>query len=89
MGLAVRLLNRLEDEALKRGVKTAYTIARVDSYGMNRVFVKLGYRYAGCLINNTQIGGRIRSMYVRYKRLKRPPCLISRPGTIKSALEDG
>lgn len=70
MGLAVRLLNRLEDVALNRGVKTAYTIARVDSYGMNRVFVKLGYRYAGCLINNTQIGGRIRSMYVRYKRLK-------------------
>jgi putative beta-lysine N-acetyltransferase len=70
MGLAIRLLNRLEDEALNRGVKTAYTIARVDSYGMNRVFANLGYRYAGCLIKNTQIGGRIRSMYVWYKKLK-------------------
>lgn len=69
-GLAVRLLGRLEDEALNRGVKTTYTIARVDSYGMNRVFAKLGYRYAGCLLKNTQIGGRIRSMYVWYKRLR-------------------
>jgi putative beta-lysine N-acetyltransferase len=70
MGLAGVLLDRLEGEALNRGVKTAYTIARVDSYGMNRVFANLGYRYAGCLIKNTQIGGRIRSMYVWYKKLK-------------------
>ncbi len=70
MGLAGALLNRLEGEALNRGVKTAYTIARVDSYGMNSVFAKLRYRYAGCLVKNTQIGGRIRSMYVRYKSLK-------------------
>jgi len=38
---------------------------------MNRVFEKCGYSHAGVLINNTQIGGRIRSMNVWYKRLLR------------------
>ncbi|MDJ0784876.1 MAG: putative beta-lysine N-acetyltransferase [Desulfosarcinaceae bacterium] len=70
MGLATRLLDRLENEALKRGIVTAYTIARADSYGMNRAFQHMAYRYAGCLVKNTQIGGRIRSMNVWYKRLK-------------------
>lgn len=68
-GLARRLLSRLDDEARGRSVKTAYTIARADSTGMNRVFQAGGYRYAGRLIKNTQIGGRIRSMVVWYKPL--------------------
>jgi putative beta-lysine N-acetyltransferase len=71
MGLANRLLNLLCEEALNQGVKTAYTIARADSIGMNRAFEKAGYHYAGKLVNNTQIGGRIRSMNVWYKRLLR------------------
>jgi putative beta-lysine N-acetyltransferase len=70
LGLAHRLLDRLDEEAPNQGVKTAYTIARADSTGMNRVFEKAGYRYAGRLINNTQIGGRIRSMTVWYKHLQ-------------------
>ena len=69
LGLAAGLLNRLDDEALGRNMKTAYTIARADSLGMNRVFKTQGYHYAGCLIKNTQIGGRIRSMTVWYKQL--------------------
>lgn len=69
-GLAQRLLGRLDHEAHTRGIKTAYTIARADSHGMNRVFQTNGYRYAGRLIKNTQIGGRIRSMTVWYKRLQ-------------------
>jgi len=69
MGLAHRLLERLDEEAPNQGVKTAYTIARSDSAGMNRVFEKAGYQYAGRLVNNTQIGGRIRSMNVWYKPL--------------------
>ncbi len=68
-GLAGSLLGQLDDEARTRGVKTAYTIARADSQAMNRVFQTNGYHYAGRLINNTQIGGRIRSMTVWYKRL--------------------
>ena len=68
-GLAGSLLDRLDDEARLRDIKTAYTIARADSDGMNRVFLTRGYRYAGRLINNTQIDGRIRSMNVWYKHL--------------------
>ncbi len=70
IGLAQRLLGRLDDEARIRGIKTAYTIARADSHGMNRVFRKMGYRFAGRLIRNTQIGGRIRSMAAWYKSLR-------------------
>jgi putative beta-lysine N-acetyltransferase len=69
MGLAFHLLRRLDREAVARNVKTAYTIARADSTGMNRVFEKCGYAYAGQLVNNTQIGGRIRGMNVWYKNL--------------------
>jgi hypothetical protein len=59
----------LEGEANKRRVKTAYAIARADSRSMNRAFEKTGYRYAGRLSRNSQIGGRIRSMTVWYKHL--------------------
>ena len=68
-GLAYRLLGGLDDEARQRNVKTAYTIARRDSDGINRVFAQRGYRFAGCLTKNTQIGGRIRNMLVRYQSL--------------------
>lgn len=68
-GFAGMLLGRLDDVARNHGVKTAYTIAREDSPGMNHVFQKMGYQYAGRLVNNSQIGGRIRSMSVWYKRL--------------------
>jgi putative beta-lysine N-acetyltransferase len=67
-GMAHRLLHRLDAEAEHHGLKTAYTIARADSPSMNRVFRKNGYRYAGRLVRNTQIGGRIRSMEVWYKQ---------------------
>jgi ribosomal protein S18 acetylase RimI-like enzyme len=69
-GFAKKLLVHLEDEAHHRGVKTAYTIARADSHAMNRTFEKTGYHYAGRLINNSQIGGCIRSMTVWYKHLQ-------------------
>ncbi|MBC2712501.1 MAG: putative beta-lysine N-acetyltransferase [Desulfosarcina sp.] len=68
-GLARKLLGRLDDEARKHGMKTAYTIARADSHGMNRVFKRKGYQYAGLLNNNSQICGSIRSMTVWYKHL--------------------
>ena len=68
-GLAGKLLDRLHDKSRRQRLKTAYTIARSDSPGMNRVFEKNGYQFAGRLINNTQIGGCIRSMNVWYRRL--------------------
>ncbi len=69
-GLAGKLLRQLERKAGELRIKTAYTIARADSAAMNTVFYKTGYQYAGRLVNNTQIGGRIRNMNVWYKRLK-------------------
>lgn len=66
---AARLLNQMHAKARRLALKTAFTIARADSPGMNRVFDKNGYRFAGRLVNNTQIDGRIRSMNVWYRRL--------------------
>ena len=68
-GLAGGLLRRLDEKAVGYGLKTAYTIARADSVAMNSVFFQSGYSYAGRLVNNTQIAGRIRNMNVWYKRL--------------------
>lgn len=66
-GLAVKLLYRMEDAMREKGLTAAYTIARAVSFGMNITFAKLGYRYAGTLINNTQISGSMESMNVWYK----------------------
>ncbi len=44
-GFAVHLLHAMEDAMSRRGIKTAYTIARAVSYGMNMTFAKLGYEY--------------------------------------------
>jgi putative beta-lysine N-acetyltransferase len=68
-GLASYLLNKMEIEMQKRGFKTAYTIARAYSYGMNVTFAKRSYHYGGTLFNNTNIGGQIESMNVWYRSL--------------------
>jgi beta-lysine N6-acetyltransferase len=68
-GLAALLLARMEAAARRRGVRTAYTIARALSPGMNITFAKLGYQYGGRLINNTNIAGQIESMNVWHKPL--------------------
>lgn len=66
-GLAAPLLFHMENEIGKKGIKTAYTIARSASAGMNITFAKLGYCYAGRLKNNTNISGSIESMNIWYK----------------------
>ena len=68
-GLAVHLLGTMEKEMKERGIKTAYTIARAVSAGMNITFAKMGYAFSGTLINNTNISGNIESMNIWYKRL--------------------
>ena len=68
-GLARRLLGRMEREVRTLGVRTAYTIARAGSPGMNLVFARGGYAFGGTLVNNSQIAGRIESMNVWYKAL--------------------
>ena len=70
-GLAQRLLAFMEVEMKQRGLVMAYTIARALSAGMNITFSRRGYRFGGTLINNTQISGKIESMNVWYKPLKR------------------
>lgn len=68
-GLATHLLQAMEDAMQARNIKTAYTIARSASPGINIAFAKTGYRYAGRVINNTNISGQIESMNIWYKRL--------------------
>lgn len=68
-GLALLLLGQMERAATRAGARTAYTIARALSYGMNITFGRQGYTYAGTLINNTQIADSIESMNVWYRHL--------------------
>lgn len=68
-GLATYLLDRMEEDVRASGIRTAYTIARAYSYGMNITFAKHGYHFAGTLTNNTQISGHLESMNVWYKTL--------------------
>ncbi len=68
-GHAYHLLGFLEQELGKIGIKTAYTIARAASIGMNVTFARQGYTLSGRLKNNTDIAGTIESMNVWYKHL--------------------
>lgn len=63
------LLMHMEKEMAERGIKTAYTIARAASIGMNCTFGKNGYAYGGTLIQNTHISGRLEDMNIWYKAL--------------------
>lgn len=68
-GLGLRLLVAMEEGMRKKGMKTAYTIARAVSAGMNITFARAGYRFGGRLVNNTNISGGIESMNVWYRSL--------------------
>ncbi len=68
-GLAVFLLAEMEKAMKKQGIKTVYTIARLNSLAMNKTFLKQAYTYSGTLIKNTNIAGKIESMNVLYKHL--------------------
>ena len=69
-GLARCLLQKMEKSMAERKMRTAYTIARAVSPGMNITFARMGYKYSGTLINNTQISGTIESMNIWYKWLQ-------------------
>ncbi|MDD5133941.1 MAG: putative beta-lysine N-acetyltransferase [Phycisphaerae bacterium] len=69
-GLAGALLERMESEMATMGIKKAYTIARALSVGVNILFARAGYEYAGTLINNTNICGQIESMNVWHKSFR-------------------
>ncbi|ERJ12063.1 putative beta-lysine N-acetyltransferase [Haloplasma contractile] len=67
--LAFFLLNVMEEHMKSIGIKTAYSMARSQSFGMNITFSKVGYQYGGTLINNTHIGGSIESLNIWFKPL--------------------
>ncbi len=68
-GLAHELLYCMEEAMRTDDMKTAYTIARAESFGMNITFSKAGYEFGGTLLNNTNISGSIESMNVWHKKL--------------------
>ena len=68
-GFALYLLEEMENNFNRLNIKTAFTIARAKSAGMNITFAKKGYIYAGTLVNNTDISGQIESMNVWYKNI--------------------
>jgi beta-lysine N6-acetyltransferase len=68
--LSLRLLDAMEGDMREAGMLTLYTIARLNSFPMNKTFLGRGYSYSGTLINNTNIAGSIESMNVLYKQLK-------------------
>nr|WP_321355456.1 putative beta-lysine N-acetyltransferase [uncultured Draconibacterium sp.] len=67
--LALLLLSTMEKSMKEQGITTLYTIARLNSLGMNKTFLKLNYTYSGTLIKNTHIAGKIESMNVLYKHI--------------------
>lgn len=68
-GAAGGLLAHMEQVLGTRGIHTAYTIARAESFGMNIVFARGGYTFGGTLYNNTHIGGKLESMNVWHKKI--------------------
>ena len=69
-GLAYYLLEKMEEKLTELKYKTVYTIARLNSPGMNKTFINHGYHFSGVLKNNTNISGQIESMNVYYKTLQ-------------------
>ncbi|MBI9060998.1 MAG: putative beta-lysine N-acetyltransferase [Marinilabiliaceae bacterium] len=67
--LALHLLNQMEQHLKNSSYKTLYTIARLHSPSMNKTFMNMRYKFAGTLINNTQISGGIESMNIWYKNI--------------------
>lgn len=67
--LASLLLQAMESEMKNIGLKTLYTIARLNSVAMNKTFLRFNYEYSGTLIKNTNISGKIESMNIYYKHI--------------------
>ncbi len=63
------LLIEMEDAMRRQNKHIAFTIARTRSFGINKLFKKKGYAYAGLLRNNTNIAGGIESMTVWFRKL--------------------
>ncbi|HEX6890016.1 MAG TPA: putative beta-lysine N-acetyltransferase [Chryseolinea sp.] len=62
-----KLLSKLEAGLKKDKINCLYTIARSESYSMNKVFYQLGYTYGGMMTNNCFIYSGLEDMNVWYK----------------------
>ncbi|WP_066637741.1 putative beta-lysine N-acetyltransferase [Desulfolucanica intricata] len=62
LGLMRTIIKKIEQDCLKMGLKSFYTLARSKSFGMNQVFSRLGYKYEGTLVNNCHICGDFEDM---------------------------
>ena len=67
--LSYHLLKEMEKAAIKKGIKTFYTIARAKAVGMNMTFAQNNYDFVGSLMNNTHICGELETMNVWYKNV--------------------
>jgi putative beta-lysine N-acetyltransferase len=67
--LSILLLHEMEQQMQLQGIKTLFTIARLNSVGMNKTFIRMGYTYSGTLLKNTNIAGKIESMNIFYKHV--------------------
>lgn len=67
--LASLLLDTMEKDMGKQGIKTLFTIARLNSIPMNKTFLRFNYEYSGTLIKNTNISGNIESMNIYFKHI--------------------
>jgi putative beta-lysine N-acetyltransferase len=73
-GLGQYLLQELEKDAARiYGIRTFYTIARIASVGVMRIFFKLGYQYKGTLTNNCTISGQFETMVLLQKSERNIP----------------
>ena len=67
--VALHLLREMDKQMKKAGIRTTFTIARLNSISMNKTFLNAGYHFSGTLVNNTCISDGIESMNVYYKTL--------------------
>jgi len=69
-GYMKKLIVKLEKILEREGIHCLYTIARAESYSMNKVFWQLNYSYGGRMTNNCFIYSGLEDMNVWYKLLQ-------------------
>ncbi len=62
-----KLLSKLEEVLRHKNIRCLYTIARAESYSMNKAFYQLNYKFGGLMINNCFIYSGLEDMNVWYK----------------------
>ncbi len=63
-GYMKRIISVLEKKLSESDISCLYSIARAESFSMNKVFYQLGYSYSGRLVNNCYVYSGIEDMNV-------------------------